>query len=270
MSESFYKVKESMIEQHKKFLAELKKIYDDSLKNFKREEGEAAKKVIDINKEYLMILSNLKSAKSDLSEARKEKADIDAQITVLRREKADFDALKAKEQEGFKEHIQQIVLDTQKLDEKSKVETIRIQNREKELLGIKTDGEVILKRNEIILSAIKKADEDLTIKIQRFEDAKKEVSDTQDKLSESIKISNKVLNKIEEEQEKCQSDKEKNVIDRTELNKKDGLLKIREQQLGDRENKLDDRELEQDIRDNEFLKKEKRVNNLIEAHKLKI
>ena len=267
--DSFYKLKDGMTEQPKKILSELAKAYGASLKDYKRQESEAKEKIDKLVVEYQGLLDKLKIARNELAESEKRMAEIKKADAVLRKEKEDAKILREKEAEGFTAHTRQIILETEDLEKKTKARREEIAELEKRIVNKIAENESVLRRDEAILAEILKAKEANRVIVQQYETLKVEADAKLEKLFSETKRLSDGKEQLKKDQDSLIT-KQKEIEEQVKNNQQfEDILKIRKKQLDDKEQVLSDRELDADVRDVELSKKENRINNLIEVHKIK-
>jgi chromosome segregation ATPase len=265
----FYKIKEDMTEQHKKLMLDLKKIYDSSLADFKRQENEAQENLNKVLVKYHESLDLLKSVNSQIEKANESKRILDKELDAIKEEKENFETHRFQTEEGFKDKENQLAKRIQEINNNALTATNANIEREKELLKIKSDTQIILDRNEIVLSDIKKEREEIEEHLQHLKKEENDISTAREKLREDIKKSNELLNTIFSETEKNKSDKEKISISLVEIEKKNSFIQNKEKEQNELGEPQKDKDLEQDLREEELNSRQRKIETLIKIHNLK-
>jgi len=266
---SFYDIRDSMTEQHKKFMLDLKTAYEKSFDNFKRQEAEAKKSVDIVQKEYHKYLDDLKQVISDLRKIKDEKDVLDSEIKRIEAENQRMNMLREKEEMVFRDHLKKVSLDIEVMNTKAKDETARLNIREKELLKLKDDVDQRISINKGILSDLEKKQDEVKKQVKQLETTKTDVVNEQDKLINLIQNSNSILSKITDEKRQNSVDLEVILQKQNEVNKKMEFVLKRNKEISLKEEGLKDKEISLELQEVQLLKKEEKVKSLIEIYKLK-
>jgi len=265
----FYKIKEGMTKQHKELLLELKKTYEGSIADYKRQEDDAKVRL-------QPILDELNNTVKELSMAKKELSIVSAETEKLRGEREQFIA----EREQLKndrrildEERIRLAKDTddtkKKMADDERVINIRLTARLDQVNQAKKDAEYSEVKNKDILGEIYNARQSVEARIQKYESDCLDLREKQYQFQEDMK---KHLDEIKDTKAKISKVEQlrKEVSDRAiVLNKRSEALDSKEKEYAEKLLAQGDRDIALDLREAEIQKTERRVNNLIEIHNLK-
>ena len=258
-----------MTSEHKKHLLELKKIYEGSLADHKRQEDTAKKRLDEVLNDLKIALNDVKKAKDEQDTLKAENVRLQADSKRIEGEKRAFYDLKAREEEGFKAHTEVLAKDAEDIEVKAKRENIKLTAREDQLRQLKIDAEYTLSKNEGVLANINQRLAQVEAITKNNEVAALDLKEKQFQHQEEVKKFNLEKSTHTAELSKIALDKEEIKKRELVISGKDTSISVREKNALAKEEAQKDKDIEQDFKQGELDKQERRINNLIEIHKLK-
>ena len=268
--DTWYQIKDEMTKQHKLYMLELKRIYEESKKGYQKSEANY-EKVLDI------VCSKIKEAELKLSDITNDTGATQKAFNKLTTEISDKERLLQKlkdvlrvENEGLTKRLKDIAEKEKYLEDKDRKSIEENIARKNELESVKNRVNESVTCQEKILASVK-AEQDkneklilnMVIKKAELDKKEKEVNHLIDELHRQTK-----------EFEKAKDDlaKREDVINEreTSLNRKDEVLTRQGQDLNIINQKQKDKDIELQFRESEFKNLSDKVNQLIEIHKVKI
>lgn len=266
----FYEIKPDMTAQHKKYLKELKTAYENSYKSLKDGEDKQLKLVTDLSKKIKDKYIELKDINSEVEHGKVELELLGVEKEAL--DKKIFDKHTAFNiKEIYLRNLQeQNIKDKDNFDKYIKSCNEKISEREKELDKINESAYSTLKKNREVLDKMREEREALK---QREDTLIKERLDLQDRQRafKDLRDKHEAGNsKFKAEITKIRLDKENLEKREQQLVKKQETQSKRDKEYAETNQRQKDKEIELDLKELTLNKREKRVDDLIEIHKLNV